>query len=118
MKTVVERFLKYVSFDTASMHDQDAIPSTDKQKLLAEALVGELKAMGIKNARMDEHGYVYARIEANADGIPVLGFIAHMDTSPDAPGANVRPHIVKQYDGTDIELNENTVLSPSDFPIS
>ena len=59
MKTVVERFLKYVSFDTASMHDQDAIPSTDKQKLLAEALVGELKAMGIKNARMDEHGYVY-----------------------------------------------------------
>lgn len=77
MKTVVERFLKYVSFDTASMHDQDAIPSTDKQKLLAEALVGELKAMGIKNARMDEHGYVYARIEANADGIPVLGFIAH-----------------------------------------
>ena len=116
MKTVVERFLKYVSFDTASMHDQDAIPSTDKQKLLAEALVGELKAMGIKNARMDEHGYVYARIEANADGIPVLGFIAHMDTSPDAPGANVRPHIVKQYDGTDIELNENTVLSPSDFP--
>ncbi len=109
-------FLKYAAFDMASMHDQDAIPSTDKQKLLAENLVIELKALGIKNAHMDNHGYVYARIEANTDGIPVLGFIAHMDTSPDAPGANVRPRIVKQYDGVDIELNKNTVLSASDFP--
>ncbi len=116
MTTVVERFLKYVSFDTASMHDQDTIPSTEKQKLLAEELVSELKAIGIKNAHMDNHGYVYARIEANTNGVPVLGFIAHMDTSPDAPGANVCPRIVRQYDGMDIKLNEHTVLLASDFP--
>ena len=114
--TVVERFLKYVSFDTQSDPDSESTPSTPKQKLLGQELVNEMHSMGIENARMDEHGYVYAHIDANTEGIPSLGFIAHMDTSSDASGADIKASIEKKYNGGDIRLNEHTVLSPVDFP--
>lgn len=114
--TVVERFLKYVSFDTQSDPDSESTPSTPKQKLLGQELVNEMHSMGIENARMDEHGYVYAHIDANTEGIPSLGFIAHMDTSSDASGADIKARIEKKYNGGDIRLNEHTVLSPVDFP--
>ena len=114
--TVVERFLKYVSFDTQSDSDSESTPSTPKQKLLGQELVNEMHSMGIENARMDEHGYVYAHIDANTEGIPSLGFIAHMDTSSDASGADIKARIEKNYNGGDIRLNEHTVLSPVDFP--
>lgn len=114
--TVVERFLKYVSFDTQSDPDSESTPSTPKQKLLGQELVNEMHSMGIENARMDEHGYVYAHIDANTEGIPSLGFIAHMDTSSDASGADIKARIEKNYNGGDIRLNEHTVLSPADFP--
>ena len=114
--TVVERFLKYVSFDTQSDPDSESTPSTPKQKLLGQELVNEMHSMGIENARMDEHGYVYAHIDANTEGIPSLGFIAHMDTSSDASGADIKARIEKNYNGGDIRLNEHTVLSPVDFP--
>lgn len=114
--TVVERFLKYVSFDTQSDPDSESTPSTPKQKLLGQELVNEMHSMGIENARMDEHGYIYAHIDANTEGIPSLGFIAHMDTSSDASGADIKARIEKNYNGGDIRLNEHTVLSPVDFP--
>ena len=114
--TVVERFLKYVSFHTQSDPDSESTPSTPKQKLLGQELVNEMHSMGIENARMDEHGYVYAHIDANTEGIPSLGFIAHMDTSSDASGADIKARIEKKYNGGDIRLNEHTVLSPVDFP--
>lgn len=114
--TVVERFFKYVSFDTQSDPDSESTPSTPKQKLLGQELVNEMHSMGIENARMDEHGYVYAHIDANTEGIPSLGFIAHMDTSSDASGADIKARIEKNYNGGDIRLNEHTVLSPVDFP--
>ena len=114
--TVVERFLKYVSFDTQSDPDSESTPSTPKQKLLGQELVNEMHSMGIENARMDEHGYVYAHIDANTEGIPSLGFIAHMDNSSDASGADIKARIEKKYNGGDIRLNEHTVLSPVDFP--
>ena len=114
--TVVERFLKYVSFDTQSDPDSESTPSTPKQKLLGQELVNEMHSMGIENARMDEHGYVSAHIDANTEGIPSLGFIAHMDTSSDASGADIKARIEKNYNGGDIRLNEHTVLSPVDFP--
>ena len=114
--TVVERFLKYVSFDTQSDPDSESTPSTPKQKLLGQELVNEMHSMGIENARMDEHGYVYAHIDANTEGIPSLGFIAHMDTSSDASGADIKARSEEKYNGGDIRLNEHTVLSPVDFP--
>ena len=114
--TVVERFFKYVSFDTQSDPDSESTPSTPKQKLLGQELVNEMHSMGIENARMDEHGYVYAHIDANTEGIPSLGFIAHMYTSSDASGADIKARIEKNYNGGDIRLNEHTVLSPADFP--
>ena len=107
MMSVVDRFLKYVSFDTQSMEDSATTPSTAKQKLLGAALAEELSAMGLHNAHMDEHGYVYGWLPASAgcEGIPCVGLIAHMDTSPDAPGADIRPRIVR-YEGGDLTLNE------------
>lgn len=105
--SVVDRFLKYVSFDTQSMEDSATTPSTAKQKLLGAALSEELSAMGLHNAHMDEHGYVYGWLPASAgcEGIPCVGLIAHMDTSPDAPGADIQPRIVR-YEGGDLTLNE------------
>jgi len=119
MSSVVERFLKYVSFDTMSDLNSDQCPSSDKQKILGNALVEEMKAMGITNVSIDENGYVYGDIPSkNAEAsAPTLAFIAHMDTSPDLTGENVKPRIVKAYDGGDIVLNKekNIIMSPSEF---
>ena len=116
MTPVVERFLKYVSFDTQSDEFSETCPSTDKQKVLGAALVEEMKAMGIADARMDEHGYVYGTVPGDPS-LPTIGLIAHMDTSPDASGANVKARVV-EYDGTDILLGEESglVLSEKQFP--
>ena len=116
MTTVVERFLKYVSFDTQSDEFSETCPSSDKQKILGAALVEEMKAMGIEDARMDEHGYVYGTVPGDPS-LPTIGLIAHMDTSPDASGANVKARVV-EYNGTDILLGEESglVLSEKQFP--
>lgn len=113
---VTERFLKYVSFDTASDENSPSCPSTQKQKLLGAALVEEMKVMGISDARMDENGYVYGTV-AGDPKLPVIGLIAHMDTSPDASGANIRARVVA-YDGGDVCLNEEKSiwLRESDYP--
>ena len=117
--SAVEKFLKYVTYDTRSEEDQENIPSTEKQFDLARELVEEMKSMGIADARVDEHCYVYGTIPATTERkVPVLGFIAHMDTAPVVSGAGVRPRIVKNYDGGVIVLNEETGVSmgPSAFP--
>ena len=116
MKTVTERFLRYVSFDTKSDEYSETCPSTDKQRLLGAALVAEMKEMGIADARMDEYGYVYGTVPGDPR-LPVIGLIAHMDTSPDASGENVRAKIV-EYNGGDVCLNEaqGIFLRESDYP--
>lgn len=119
MQKLMERFLKYVVIDTKSEHDSESFPSSKKQFDLARILVEELKGLGLDDASMDENSYVMATLPSNMEGnVPTIGFIAHMDTSPDMPGENVRPQIVENYDGGDIILNEekNVVLSPIDFP--
>lgn len=109
---VVDRFLNYVAVDTESVEDASCFPSSEKQKNLAKMLVEELKEMGARNPRMNEYGYVYATIPATSDKkVPVLGFLAHMDTSPAISGANVKPRIVKNYDGGEIMLNEKEQIS-------
>lgn len=117
--TVIERFLKYVTFDTQSDESTGVTPSTPKQMVFAKYLKEELEALGLEEITLDEQGYLYATLPANTDHeVPVIGFIAHMDTSPDMSGANVNPRIVKEYDGTDIVLCEkdNIILSPRQFP--
>ena len=104
---VIERFLKYISYDTQSDEDSGTVPTTEKQKLLGQELAAELSQMGLQNAHMTEQGYVYAWLPATpgCEGIPCMGLIAHMDTSPDASGAGVKARIVR-YEGGDIVLNE------------
>ena len=117
--TIVERFLKYVSFDTQSADETGQTPSTDKQWDLARYLKQELEEIGLEEVELDEHGYLYATLPANVDGdIPTIGFIAHMDTSPDCSGANVRPRIVQNYDGTDLVLDAEAgiVTTTKKFP--
>ena len=116
---LVERFLRYVSFDTQSDENSGVTPSSAKQMVFAQYLKGELEALGLEEIELDEHGYLYATLPANTDKeVPTIGFIAHMDTSPDMSGANVTPRIVHNYDGSDIVLceEENIVLAPSQFP--
>lgn len=116
---IVERFLKYVSFDTQSAEDAGKTPSTDKQLKLAEYLKAELEGIGLTEVEMDANGYVYATLPANTDKpVPTIGFISHMDTSPDCSGADIKPRIVKNYDGGDIVLDEKVglVTSPKKFP--
>ena len=116
---VVDRFLKYASFDTQSDENSGVTPSTAKQMILAQELKKEMEAMGLQDITLDENAYLMATLPANTDEkLPVIGFIAHLDTSPDMSGANVNPQIVKNYDGKDIVLckEENIVLSPSMFP--
>ena len=104
---VVERFLRYVKVDTQSIHNCTAIPTTEKQKDLARMLIKELEELGAVDVRMCDAGCVYATIPANCEtDAPVVGFIAHMDTTPDASGTNVTPRIIENYDGKDIVLNE------------
>lgn len=117
--TLVERFLKYVSFDTQSDPTTAVTPSTAKQLVFAEYLKSELEALGLEDISLDEHGYLFATLPSNIDkDMPTIGFIAHLDTSPDMTGANVNPRIVKNYDGGDILLcaDEQIVLSPKQFP--
>ena len=120
-KEIVERFFKYVSFDTQSSEEAEGrCPSTEKQLRLAEYLVEELKEIGMQEVEMDAHGYVFATLPASEgmEEVPVVGFIAHMDTSPDCSGADVRPRIIENYDGTDIVLDEaeGIVTRVSQFP--
>ena len=116
MESVVERFLRYVTFDTQSDEESDTCPSTEKQKALAAALVEEMRGMGIADARMDENGYVYGTVPGDPD-MPTIGLIAHMDTAPDASGANVKAKVVA-YDGGDVCLNEEKgiFLREADYP--
>ncbi len=119
MSKVVEKFLRYAVMDTKSDEASETVPSTENQLELGKLLVEELKAMGIKNAEMDANGYVMAEIPSNIDKkVPAIGFIAHMDTSPDFSGKDVKPLITENYDGKDIVLNkeENIILSVVDFP--
>ena len=112
--TVAERFLKYVSYETTSDENSTTCPSTPNQKILGAAIVEEMLAMGIKDAYMDDYGYVYGTVPGTG---PVIGLIAHMDTAPDCSGKDIKARIVK-YVGGDIVLNveKNIVLSPADYP--
>ena len=117
--TLVERFLKYVSFDTQSSEETNVTPSTPGQMVFAKYLKEELESLGLQEVSLDDNGYLYATLPANTDeATPVVGFIAHMDTSPDMSGKDVAPRIVENYDGKDIVLcaEENIVLSPAQFP--
>lgn len=117
--TVVDRFLKYVKFDTESSTETGTTPSTPGQMVLARELEKELQEMGLEDISLDEKGYIMATLPANTDKkVPTIGFVAHMDTSPDLTGKDVNPQIVKNYDGKDIILNKelNIILSPNDFP--
>lgn len=116
---IVERFLKYVSFDTQSAEDAGKTPSTDKQLNLARFLKEELETLGLTEVEMDDNGYVYATLPANTDKpVPTIGFIAHMDTSPDCSGADVKPRIVEAYDGKDLVLDAEAgiVTDTKKFP--
>ena len=113
---IEKRFLKYVSFDTQSDDNSSTTPSTKKQLLLAKYLENELKSIGCSDVLIDEYGIVYATIKGNVENAKTIGFIAHMDTSPDCSGANIKPRIIEKYDGNDIKLNENLTMKLSDFP--
>lgn len=116
---LIDRFFKYVQYDTQSNEETDLTPSTPGQMAFANDLADELKSMGLQDVLVDDYGYLMATLPANSKGkLPVIGFIAHMDTSPDASGRKVKPQIIRQYDGKDILLNEETgiVLSPNNFP--
>ena len=114
---LTERFLNYTQFDTQSAEDSESVPSTAKQLVFAEYLKKELETEGFSDVEMDENGYIYATLKANTKKeVPTIGFISHYDTSPDASGANIKPRIVKDYDGGDIVLSEGIVTSPTKFP--
>jgi len=113
---LTERFLNYTKFDTQSAEDSDSVPSTAKQLVFAKYLKDELEEEGFDDVEMDSMGYVYATLKANTNAkVPTIGFISHYDTSPDCSGANIKPRIVKNYDGKDIVLSEGIISSPSKF---
>ncbi len=117
--TITERFLKYVSFTTTSDENTKMTPSTPGQMIFAQYLVEELKSIGLQEVDLDKNGYVMATLPANTDkDIPTIGFISHMDTSPDMSGKNVKPRIVEKYDGGDILLNPEKliVLETNKYP--
>lgn len=119
MQKVVERFLKYVSFDTTSNEESKSVPSTSGQLVLARELKRELTELGLKDVSLDKNGYLMATLPENTKkNIPTIGLIAHMDTSCAAEGVNIKPNIVRNYDGEDILLNkeQNLILSPKEFP--
>ncbi|HRR59210.1 MAG TPA: peptidase T [Paludibacteraceae bacterium] len=116
---LTNRFLKYVSFTTTSDENKETTPSTLEQMVFANYLAEELKSVGLQDVELDKNGYLMATLPANTDSVlPTIGFIAHMDTSPDMSGENVKPKIIKNYDGNAILLNaeKNIVLSPEQFP--
>ncbi len=115
--TITERFLNYTQFDTQSAEESQTVPSTPKQLVFAQYLKEELEREGLQEVEMDDKGYIYATLEANTQRqVPTIGFISHYDTSPDCSGAGIKPRIVEKYDGGDIQLNEDMVLSPQKFP--
>ena len=116
---VTDRFLKYATFDTQSCDNAQTTPSTPEQRVFAEFLSEELKSIGLTDISLDEHAYLMATLPVNTDEkVPIIGFIAHLDTSPDMSDVNVKPRIVENYDGKEIVLNENEsiILSPAMFP--
>ena len=118
MESILDRFFRYVAVDTQSNEQSESQPSTAKQLKLLEMLRDELAAMGVE-ATLDEYGYVMGRIPSNIGGeVPAIGFIAHVDTAPDASGAGIKPQVIKDYDGGDIELKgvPGLALKPSEFP--
>lgn len=117
--SMLERFLKYVTFDTMSVDEATTVPTSEGQFVFARYLEQELKSMGLQDVVLDEKGYLYATLLANSSKeLPVVGFISHLDTSPDMSGKDVKPRVVKNYDGKDITLNEELgiKLSTEDFP--
>ena len=117
--TLKERFFKYIAIDTQSSPDAETFPSTEKQKNLSRLLVDELKAMGVTNAAMDDYGYVMATIPSNCpEDLPVIGFIAHVDTAPDLDGRCTNPQVIENYQGQTIPLDKEGKfkLSPEEFP--
>ncbi|MBR0210513.1 MAG: peptidase T, partial [Firmicutes bacterium] len=113
---IVERFLKYVSFETTSDETSETCPSSPKELELGRFLAEEMKAIGLENARIDADGYVYGELPASVgcEALPAIGFIAHMDTSDGASGADIKPRII-QYEGGDIELNDNVSIDEKTF---
>lgn len=118
MQHIIDRFISYVTIDTESDPNSNTTPSTAKQWDLANKLVEELKAIGLEEVTIDENAYIMATLPSNVDHeVPTIGFVSHFDTTPDFTGANIKPQIVKNYDGGDIILNkeQNIVLSPNYF---
>lgn len=115
---VKERFLKYVSFDTQSDENSETFPSTDRQLVLLKYLADEMRGLGMTEVEMDEYGYVMGTIPATGgyEGKPVIGFVSHVDTSPDMSGTDVRPQLVPDYGGGDIRLNDSLTMSVAEFP--
>lgn len=118
MQHIIDRFISYVTVDTESDPNSNTTPSSEKQWVLANQLVSELKAIGMTDVTIDENAYIMATLESNVThSVPIIGFVSHFDTTPDFTGANVKPQIIRNYDGGDIVLNEaqNIVLSPNYF---
>ena len=113
-----DRFLKYVSFDTQSDESSETFPSTAKQRVLLDYLAEEMKALGLTEVTVDKYGYAMGTIPATpgCEKAPVIGFIAHVDTAPDMSGADVKPHVIENYDGKDIRLNAGVTMKVADFP--
>jgi tripeptide aminopeptidase len=117
MEKVVERFLRYVKEYTTSDPESKTCPSTERQMVFMKKLETELKEIGLQEVDLDENGYLMATIPANSDAkSPVIGFIAHVDTSPDFSGENVLPQIIEKYDGNPIQLKNNVIIEPAEFP--
>lgn len=117
-ENVVQRFLKYVTFDTTANPNNSNCPSSEGQRVFANYLVEELKSLGLEDAHVDENSYVMATLKGNTEGVETIGFISHLDTAPDITGKNVKPKIIKNYDGKDIVLNEelNIITSSNYYP--
>jgi tripeptide aminopeptidase len=114
---ITERFLNYTRFDTQSSEESQTVPSTSKQLVFADYLKKELEREGLSDVEMDGNGYIYATLKSNVKGeVPTIGFISHYDTSPDCSGADIKPQIIKDYQGNDIMLSEGIVSSPNKFP--
>lgn len=114
---VIERLIRYAKIDTQSDFTSETTPSTQKQFDLLYILKDELAAIGLTDITLDENGYLFATLEANTDKeVPTIGFLAHVDTATDYTGTNVNPQRIDKYDGGNIQLNENLVMSPTDFP--
>ncbi|CAM5216307.1 Peptidase T [Lysinibacillus sphaericus] len=114
---VIERLIRYAKIDTQSDFTSETTPSTQKQFNLLHVLKEELAAIGLTDITLDDNGYLFATLEANTDKVvPTIGFLAHVDTATDFTGTNVNPQRIDHYDGGDIQLNENLIMSPTEFP--